>query len=357
MPTIDRYVMKEAASHAGAAFLIVLLVFLVTRLSSLLGDATIGALPATVVAVLLGLRTVMALPSLLPAVLYIGVLLALSRLSRDLELTALEACGVSPRRVQRAVLTFAGAIALAIAVLSFVGRPWAAERFNDVRDRAVAASGLDDVVPGVFYELDPDTHEVLFAESRVATDPAYLANVFVQQRTSDGITVFYADRALESRDPAAGFRFLTLFDGVQYDVDLDAERQVKTAYRTLTLRYAIAPVEPDLGPQKTVSMWTLWGADEPKARAELQWRSAMPVSAVLLCFLAFPLARTNPRGGRYASVFVAVLLYIVYRTLLGTAKNWVADGALPPIPGLWLVHAACLLTAVGLGVLTRRQAA
>ena len=356
MLTIDRYVMKEAASHAGAAFLLVLVVFLVTRLSSLLGDARIGALPGTVVAVLLGLRTVMALPSLLPAVLYVGVLLALSRLSRDLELTALEACGVSPRRVQRAVLTFAGAAALAIAALSFVGRPWAAERFNEVRDRAVAASRLDDLVPGVFYEMDPTTHEVLFAESRAADAPAYLANVFVQQRTGNGITIFRAARALESRDPAAGFRFLTLFDGVQYDLAPDAERQVTTEYRTLTLRYPIAPVEPDLGPQKTVSMWALVGADEPKARAEFQWRSAMPLSALLLCLLAFPLAQTKPRGGRYAGVFVALLLYLVYRTLLGTAKNWVADGALPPMPGLWLVHAGCVLTAVGLTVVTRRRA-
>jgi lipopolysaccharide export system permease protein len=357
VPTLDRYLMKESASHAGAAFVIVLVVFLVTRLSSLLGDATTGALPAAVVAELLALRTVMALPSLLPAVLYVGVLLALGRLSRDLELTAMEACGVSPRRVHRAVLMFAGAVALAIAVLSFVGRPWAAERFNDVRDHAVAASGLNDLVPGVFYELAPDTHEVLFAESRDAADPAYLANVFVQQRTSEGIRVFYAERARESRDLAAGFRFLTLLDGVQYELDPDSERQVKTAYRTLTLRYPIAPADPDLGPQKTESMWGLLGTDEPKGRAEFQWRSAMPVSAVLLCLLAFPLARTNPRGGQYTSVFVAVLLYMVYRTLLGTARSWVADGALPPMPGLWLVHAACLLTALGLGALMRRQTA
>ena len=126
--------------------------------------------------------------------------------------------------------------------------------------------------------------------------------------------------------------------------------------RRASLIAASIASEPELR-KKTVSMGALLGADEPKARAEFQWRSAMPVSAVLLCLLAFPLARTNPRGGRYASVFVAVLLYMVYRTLLGTAKNWVADGALPPMPGLWLVHAACLLTAVGLGALTRRQAA
>jgi lipopolysaccharide export system permease protein len=47
-------------------------------------------------------------------------------------------------------------------------------------------------------------------------------------------------------------------------------------------------------------------------------------------------------------VFLAALLYVAYRTLLGTAKSWVADGVLPPTPGLWLVHGACLVIALGL---------
>jgi lipopolysaccharide export system permease protein len=61
-----------------------------------------------------------------------------------------------------------------------------------------------------------------------------------------------------------------------------------------------------------------------------------------------PLARTDPRRGRAARVFLAALLYVAYRTLLATARSWVADGVLPAAPGLWLVHGACLLTALAL---------
>ena len=80
-------------------------------------------------------------------------------------------------------------------MLSFTGRPWAAARFNEVRDRAIADSGLDDIMPGVFYELQSAAHEVVFAESRSATEPEYLENVFVQRRTPTGIAVFSARRA------------------------------------------------------------------------------------------------------------------------------------------------------------------
>lgn len=350
MPLVTRSVIREVGVHAMAGFLMVLGIFLITRLSSLLGDAAIGSLPARVVAELLSLRTLMALPSLLPAVVYLGVLLGLSRLTRDNEILALEACGVPPVRVDLAVLLFAVGAAGGVAVLSFVGRPWAAALFNQVRDDAIAQSGLDNVTPGFFFttDTDPGSQEVLFAESRSRDDPQYLENVFVQRRTDEELTVFWARRAIEKRDQAAGFRFLTLLDGVQYDLRPNGEPRSITRYDTFTLRVPLPPIDPDLGPERTVSVRGLIGSEDPRARAELQWRGAMPLSTVLLGLLAIPLSRSDLRRGRPAKILLALLLYLAYRTLLSTARNWVADGLLPALPGLWLVHGGCLLVVLAL---------
>jgi lipopolysaccharide export system permease protein len=343
---LSRYAVWETASHAGGGFAVVLAIFLTTRLGDLLADAAVGSLPGGVIAELLALRTVMALPSLLPAVLYLGVLLGLSRLSRDHELTALEACGVAPHRVHRAILWFAAAVSTVVAFLSFNGRPWAAASFNGVRDQAVAQAGLDNLTPGRFYETDAELQEVVFAESRSPSEPQYLENVFVQRRTAKGITVYTAERVRETRDGASGFRFLLLLDGAQYDLDPEGRRQEITRYQSLTLRSPIRMVESDLGAEKTLSARALFRSGNPKDSAELQWRAAMPVSALLLSLLAIPLGHTDPRRGRYANIFPAVLLYIAYRYLLGMAKNWVADGTLPELPGVWLVHGAFLVLAV-----------
>ena len=350
MRVVTRYVVREIGSHAVAGFLLVVGIFVMTRLSSLLSDAAVGSLPGAVVAELLGLRTLMALPSLVPAVVYIGVLLGISRLSRDDELTALEACGISPLRIDLAVLVFAAGVAAAVAVLSFSGRPWAATRFNQVRERAIAQAGLENVTPGFFVATDsePGSHEVLFAESRSRSDPRYLENVFVQRRTDAELLIFWAQRAIEQRDPAAGVRYLTLLDGTQYDLHSNGEPRAITRYDTFTLRLPLPELEPDLSDEKTDSIWALLDSDDLHARAELQWRGAMPVSTVLLALLAVPLARGDLRRGRSARILVALLLYLAYRTVLGTARQWVADGVLPALPGLWLVHGACLLTALAL---------
>jgi lipopolysaccharide export system permease protein len=352
VPVLDRYVMREVASHAAAGFLVVLAIFLVTRLSTLLSDAAVGSLPGNVVALLLAFRTVMALPSLLPAVLYVGVLLAINRLARDREILAMESAGVGPARLDRAVLAVGICGAAAIAVLSFAGRPWAAARFNEVRNDAIAASGLEDITPGVFYELHTPAREVVFAESRSPREPDHLENVFVQRRDERGITVFSARRAVESRDASGAFRLLVLQDGVQYDLEPDGSRHTMTEFERLTMQLPVAPPDPDIAVEKSLPARTLAAARDPESAAELQWRSAMPISAVLLCLLAVPLGRTDPRRGRVARVFLAAILYVAYRASLGTAKSWVADGVLPAAPGLWLVHAGCLLTALGL---TRAQ--
>ena len=345
---------REVATHAFGGFAVVLAVFLVTRASTLLSDAAIGSLPGGVLAILLGLRTVMALPSLLPAVVYLGVLLAMNRLSRDRELIAMAATGVGPGALERAVFGCALCAAVAVGVLSFTGRPWAAARFNEVRERAIAASGLEDITPGVFYELRSAAREVVFAESRSAADPGYLENVFVQRRDANGLAVFSAARAIESRDPEQGIRNLILEDGYQYDLNVEGEKQTVTQFERLAMQVPLAPRDPDIGVEKSLSLRALFETRDPEAAAELQWRSAMPISTVLLCLLAVPLGRSDPRSGRAARVFAAALLYVVYRTLLGTAKSWVADGILPPVAGLWVVHGACLAVVVALAWRQRR---
>lgn len=352
VPLLDRYVAREVATHAFGGFAVVLAIFLVTRASSLLSDAALGSLPGKVLAILIALRTVMALPSLLPAVLYVGVLLAMNRFSRDRELIAMASSGVTPGHIERAVLVCAVSGAIAVALLSFLGRPWAAARFNEVRDQAIADSGLDDITPGVFYELRSAAREVVFAETRSATAPGYLENVFVQRRDANGTAVFSAARAIESRDPELGIRNLILEDGYQYDLNVEGAGQTVTQFERLAMQVPLAPRDPDVGVEKSLSWRALLGADDLDAVAELQWRVAMPIATVLLALIAVPLGRTDPRSGRATRVFAAALVYVVYRTLLGTAKSWVADGLLPPLAGLWVVHGACLAIVL---LLARRQ--
>ena len=74
----------------------------------------------------------------------------------------------------------------------------------------------------------------------------------------------------------------------------------------------------------------------------------MPISALLLGLLAVLVSRTSPREGRYARLFGAILIYIIYNNLMGVAQNWLQRGSVSPVLGMWWVHALLSMVIIGL---------
>jgi lipopolysaccharide export system permease protein len=92
-------------------------------------------------------------------------------------------------------------------------------------------------------------------------------------------------------------------------------------------------------------------------RAELHWRISMPIMCLVLALLAVPLSKLRPRQGRYARVWVAVVIFFVYYNLATTGRTWIAHGTLPEEVGLWWTHVVvallALLVILGPGIATR----
>jgi lipopolysaccharide export system permease protein len=83
----------------------------------------------------------------------------------------------------------------------------------------------------------------------------------------------------------------------------------------------------------------------------------MPIMCLVLALLAVPLSKLKPRQGRYARVWVAVLIFFVYYNLATTGRTWLARGTLPEAVGLWWTHAVVAVLALavimGPGIATR----
>ena len=62
--------------------------------------------------------------------------------------------------------------------------------------------------------------------------------------------------------------------------------------------------------------------------------------------LAVPLAKVNPRQGRFLKLLPAILLYMTYLALLIAVRGALDKGRLPMALGLWWVHG--LFLAIGL---------
>ncbi len=183
---------------------------------------------------------------------------------------------------------------------------------------------------------------------RVAEE-RFLEKVFMQRRLPDGqIEVVVAERGeqVETEDP--DMRLLVLRDGRRYEGVPGTSQFRVVEFAEHGIPYQLPSFEePDPEP-RAMPVADLLRATEVDERAEFQWRLSVPISTILLAFLAVPLAKSRPRAGRYGRLGLGLLVFIIYLNMLNAAKAWVEQGTLSPAIGLWWVHGVVLLFGLGL---------
>lgn len=365
---VNRYIARELLQTMLAVALILLLISLSTRFVRFLGEAASGELPVDIVFTLIGLKSVDYLVIVFPLAFYLAALLTFSRMYRDSEMVALNACGVGPGRLIKSVMLFAPAVALVVAILSLYAAPWAAEKAIQMREKAEQASELSGLIAGQFRESRRG--DVVFYVEQLSANRKSMENVFIQTRKAreapggegQGATKSFADdlagqKSLGVLSSSSGYRYVDEESGDQFVVMEDGFRYEgkpgDPRYKIIKFeKHGVRVEEKDFTPAKrkreAIPTPDLWDDADPRSSAEMQWRLSWPLSALLLPLLALPLSRTSPREGRLDRLFVAVLAYIIYNNMLGVARDMIAEGGLWERLGIWWVHGLLLLIVVAL---------
>lgn len=342
---LDRYLLREVIGAAVAVTSVLMLVLMCNRFARVLGDAAAGELPRDAVFTLLGLSSVYYLLILAPIGIFLGVMLALGRLYRDSEMTAIQACGIGPLRLARPLLLFAMLLAALLAWLALDMAPRASAEALRTKRAAQREAEVGILEAGRFKAADGGT--IVFYAERVTPEGA-LENVFIQRRAGDVVQVAVATRGEQRLDRATGERTMVLYDGERIEgvPGTTSFRILRFAEHGIPIRTSEAPaVDDDPAARATAELLV---SDDPRDVAELQWRLSTPIAAILLTILAVPLARVNPRQGRYGKLLVGVLAYVVYANLLGAARVWLEQGRVPMALGLWWVHGLLLVVAAAM---------
>ncbi|MEA1987688.1 MAG: LptF/LptG family permease, partial [Pseudomonadota bacterium] len=81
----------------------------------------------------------------------------------------------------------------------------------------------------------------------------------------------------------------------------------------------------------------LWQSTDLKEQALLQWRLVTPFGILVLGLLGLKMSKTGPREGRFAKLFLALVMYILYNQLLVIGRDGISNGGWPVWLGLWPV--------------------
>lgn len=332
MNRIERYVALQLLRPVVGVFLVVLVVVLAFYFSRYLADAVVERLSLQAVAQLATLKVTLFFDVLIPGAVFLGIIVGLGRLQSGYEITALAAAGVGRESVIRAVLLIALAGLVLVGLLTHLYRPWAYEHLYRMEGEMAARVDLARVEPGRF-EIG-DEQWMIFAERR---DGDALANVLVHQRLPTYRNLLRAER-LEQRARADGTIALDFIGNVRfYRLEQGGDADLVNRSDTLTVVLDPPPPVERNRIRRALPSARLIHAAGALEWGELQWRTMMPLSVVLLTFTALALARINPRHGQTSKLITASLVVALYFSVIGTLADRVDAERIAIWPGLfWL---------------------
>ena len=130
---------------------------------------------------------------------------------------------------------------------------------------------------------------------------------------------------------------LVLFNGTSYEGLEEGESLVVRKFNRFEGYLPEVQIKPLSKTKHEISSYELWQSEEIKQQTMLQWRIIIPVSIIILGLLGLKMSKTKPREGRFAKLFIALILYVIFNQLLVTNKELLEDGNLSSYVGLWIV--------------------
>jgi LPS export ABC transporter permease LptG/LPS export ABC transporter permease LptF len=284
----------------------------------------------------------------IPMAVLIGILLGLSRLAADSEVTAMRASGLGVLSFVRIVSLFAVFFwVLGLANSLFVS-PRAAQALLNYEDASKTSQATVEIQPRVFYE--DFKNYVLYAQDVIpgANGTAIWHHVFIADLTKpESPHIITANEATVLSGPAQTLR-LELANGSRHDIAVSDPGQYDiSTFVTTELPMQTGQQEEDshLSRRDTPmhalglrELWLLAHTPGPAARPyliELHNRFAFPTACLVLMLVGVPLGLSSKRGGKGAGFVVTLGLVFIYYFLSIIGIAFARQGKLPPALGVW----------------------
>lgn len=361
MRIFTRYILKEVLSHGvigASVFTFVIFMRLVSRILELVVR---NSAPVPSVAELFFLTLPAALTITIPMGVLVGILLGLSRMAADSEVTAMRACGVSVRTILKIVGVFGVAAWLLAMANTVILAPRSAAALARLQVGLESAQISFEIQPRVFYEDFKNV--VVYVEDVTTTSKgAVWKNVFLADSTNPGtLKITIAKQAYVSSGGENNIR-LHLVNGEIHESDARTPSQYNI-YTFAETDMALSRPPIARPPQEAIPV-------EQKSTMELlresrgsnpdlaRWywiafnrRLALPTACLVLVLIGIPLGLSARKGGKGAGFVLTIVLVFIYYFISIIGVSLARSGRVSPVLGVWMAN--IIFAVVGLVLLWR----
>src|SRR6266496_1394610 len=354
MRILTRYILGEVLSHALIGTGIFTFVIYTKELGQILELVVRNSAPLPSAIELFVLIIPEALTITLPAGVLIGVLIGLSRLAADSEITAMKASGIgtwSFLRILSIFLICAWLIALGNSVYL---APRSQEALARLQDKLKGSQVSFQIQPRVFYEGFPKTvlyvHDVKSAQGAAIWKGVFIADISNPSAprvtlAEKGILVSEGKNTLHlhlingsshESDPTTPEKYqISTFQETDWPISLPESSSSKGPTSASISQIPTQQLPQYARQQKSseIARW-YW--------IEFHRRLALPAACIVLALVGFPLGLSAHRGGKSAGFVLTIILVFAYYFISLLGISLARQGKVSPGFGVWLADLVCL---------------
>ena len=341
MKTIDKYVVREMMVPFITGFSVVLVLLIgnivynnisiiVSRLSQW-RDVLYYILLQTPDFVLLAL----------PSGALFGCSLAITRLTRDSEITMMRIAGISIIRIFLPVF----AVGILISITAYVFQEkvtvWAESQSTKVLRRLWLAPGPPPVEANVFFKVDNYTFYVNSVQRK--GNKLKLSNIMIYEPpVGKGFPSLTTAHSADEEN-----HVWVLRDGTTFRVNNNGDPELLAHFETMKLDLRRAISDYFMNQQKTPKAMTISelrqqmnllqksGLPASNYKLEYGYKLAIPLSSLVLLFCIAPLSLRFGRGGGFMGVLIGIVVLFFYWNVILFSRVLGETGGLPPAIAGW----------------------
>jgi LPS export ABC transporter permease LptG/LPS export ABC transporter permease LptF len=281
----------------------------------------------------------------------VGILLGLSRLAADSEITAMRASGIG-------VLSFVRVVSI-VAVLGWVAgminslyfAPRASAALLRLEDSLKTSQASFEIQPRIFYE-DFKDYVLYVQDVRSGSSAANWRNIFMANLSDPAAPeIITAEEATVVNGDSSTLR-MRLRNGVEHETNPSQPTQYTiSTFITTDLPLPLGDKDdtrlgrsdaPILAvPSSELISRAKAAPGSPDAKAaliEVNKRLSYPAACLVLMLVGVPLGMASRRGGKSAGFVLTILLVFIYYVVSIIGVALARQGKAPPFVGVWLAN-------------------
>jgi len=348
MRILTRYILREVTSHALIGAAIFTFVLFTRDLGRILELVVRASAPLPSVAEIFFYTVPLALTYTIPMSVLVGILIGLSRLAADSEITAMRASGMGVWDFGRALAIFVFAAWLLALGNGLYLAPWSMASLGHLEEQLKGSQVSFEVQPRVFYEGFPKivlyVQDVHTAQGAAVWKGVFLADIsdaanpritlahegILVPEGQDRLHLHLVDGSTHETDPKQADHYqISTFDQTDIPIDLPstenkAEEQIPVGLvSTWSLRDYAKRVDP------VSARWYL---------IEFDRRFALPTACLVLAMVGIPLGLSSKKSGKSGGFVLTIVLVFLYYFVSLIGVSLARQGTVPPALGAWLAN-------------------